>query len=442
MTAALLKLVCRINWLLHKEKFKYSRESEGNAEFMSFGEKLWWGYKYFYNPVERAEKGKRIEEYFKKQDLNFSLPEGFEETSQIRFTAGGDILASHHIRTDNTSKLWDEAEDFLFDSDICCANLETPVVPSVSASFVPKNILKAPALNNTPEVFDLFYKEGNGVNFFSTANNHCLDMGEAGLLETLEFLDKRGCPHVGTAGSGQQRDAFPVIEKNGIRTAFLSYTFSTNGKPVPEGKEYLTNYIRLNRPDCDLSLIKRHVRMAKIEQQADIVIACIHWSLEFEAYPIQNIIDMGHKLVSLGIDIIVGNHPHGIQPMEKYTFLDPFSGTKKQGLIIYALGDLISCHEHIPNSRLNNLVRLTISKGRIDNKQITMISDLKIRPMYIYSKMEGDKCVDFRLLNFVRLINNIKKNPKHLNLDEAAVKELERLNVLMHKLLHTEIIEE
>ncbi|MDT8719216.1 CapA family protein [Clostridium sp. 19966] len=441
MSAVLLKLICRINWLLHKEKFKYSHETEGNAEFMSFGEKLWWGYKYFFNPIEKAEKGKRIEEYFKNQDLKFSLLKGFEETSRLTFTAGGDILASHHIRTDNTSKLWDEAEDFLFNSDICCANLETPIVPSISASFVPKNILKAPALNNTPEAFDLFYREGKGINFFSTANNHCFDMGEAGLLETLEFLDKKGCSHVGTASTKQQRDDFQLVTKNEIRIAFLSYTFSTNGKPVPEDKDYLVNYIRLNRPDCDISLIKNHVHAAKTERQADIVIACIHWSLEFESYPIQNVIDMGHKLISLGIDIIIGNHPHGIQPMEKYAFLDPYSGITKQGLIIYALGDLISCHEHIPNSRLNNIVRLNISKGRIDGKELTVISDLKIRPMYIYSKMEGEQCIDFKLLNFIRLMNEINEENNHMNFDETTVKELKRLERLMYELLHNEIMD-
>jgi poly-gamma-glutamate capsule biosynthesis protein CapA/YwtB (metallophosphatase superfamily) len=441
MTTILLKLLCRINWMFHKEKFKYSQETEGNSEFMGLGEKLWWGYKYFFNPVEKAEKGKHIEEYFSKQDLNFTVPQGFEETSSFRFTAGGDILSSYHIRPDNTLKLWEEAEDFLFDSDICYANLETPVVPSVSASFVPKNILKAPALNNTPEIFDMFYKGGKRINFFSTANNHCLDMGEAGLLETLEFLDKKGCPHIGTASTIEQRDAVPIIEKNGVRITFLSYTFSTNGKPVPEGKDYLVNYIRLNRLDCDISLIKKHVHTAKIEQKTDIVIACIHWSLEFESYPIQNVIDMGHKLMSLGIDIIVGNHPHGIQPMEKYTFLDPFSGIEKQGLIIYALGDLISCHERIPNSRLNNLVRLNISKGRINGKKLTIISDLKIRPMYIYSKMQGDKCIDFRLLNFTKLMDEIKENNNCMNFDETTVKELKRLDVLMHKLLPAKIIE-
>lgn len=150
---------------------------------------------------------------------------------------------------------------------------------------------------------------------------------------------------------------------------------------------------------------------------------------------------MGQKLITLGIDIIIGNHPHGIQPMEKYSFLDPFSGIKKQGLIVYALGDLISCHEHIPNSRLNNLVRLKFSKGKMDGKNITIISDLKIRPMYIYSKMTGDKCVDFRLLHFTRLMHEIKENNNRMNFDKEAVKELKRLEVLMQKLLHTEIIE-
>lgn len=440
MVTELLKLVCKINGLLHKKKFQYSQELEGNAEYMSFGEKLWWGYKYFFNPVEKAERGKNIEEYFRKQNLKFTLPEGFEEISKLCFTAGGDILASHHIRTDNTSKLWDEAEDFLFESDICCANLETPVVPSVVASFVPKSILKAPALNNTPEVFDLMYKEGKGINFFSTANNHCLDMGEEGLIETLEFLDKKGCQHVGTANSEQQRDEFSIIEKNGIRIAFLSYTFSINGKSVPQGKNYLTNYVRLNKPDCDISLIEKQIYIAKTQKKADMIIACIHWSLEFEAYPIQNVIDMGHRLMALGIDVIIGNHPHGVQPMEKYAFHDPFLGLQKQGLIIYALGDLISCHEHITNSRLNNMLRLIISKGKINGRELTIISDVKIRPMYIYSKIEGDKCVDFRLLNFNKLIEEINKNNNYMDFDEEEVKELKRLDVLMHKLLHIEIM--
>src|SRR5206468_5276620 len=105
-------------------------------------------------------------------------------------------------------------------------------------------------------------------------------------------LDARGCGHVGTSRSEEERDNIPIIIKNGVRIAFLAYTWSTNGKSVPPGKEYLVNLVRLNNPDTDLSLIEKHVKIARTEKAADIVIARLHWSLEFESYPIQNVIDM------------------------------------------------------------------------------------------------------------------------------------------------------
>ena len=225
MMLFILKLLCRINGFLHREKFRYSQESEGNFAYMKFSEKLWWGYKYFFRQIERAEKGKHIEEYFSGQNLRFDLPEGFTESSRLSLAAGGDILASHHIRPDNTPHLFDDVSDFFLSADIVCANLETPVVPSVGASFVPKNILTAPALNNTPEMFDVFYQNAKRINFFSTANNHCLDMGEDGLTSTLDFLDSKGCPHVGTSRFEAERENIPVICKNGIKIAILSYTF-------------------------------------------------------------------------------------------------------------------------------------------------------------------------------------------------------------------------
>ncbi len=438
--AFILKLLCRIRALLHPIKYKYSQESEGNFAYMKFSEKLWWGYKYFFKQIERAEKGKHIEEYFENQDLIYSLPENFMEESSLTLAAGGDILASHHIRPDNTQHVFDELDDFFFGADIACANLETPVVPEAAASFVPKNILTAPPLNNTPEIFDVFYQGGKRINFFSTANNHCLDLGEDGLRSTLNFLDSRGCPHVGTSRTEAEREDIPVICKNGIKVAFLSYTFSQNGKAAPEGKEYLTNYIRLNRPDCDISMIERHIRIAKVEKQADIVVACLHWSIEFESYPIQNVIDMGHRLMDRGIDIIIGNHPHVIQPMEKYRFTDPFTKMEKAGFIVYALGDLISCHDHIYNSRLNNLVRLEIVKGTTEGTETTIISDLKIRPMFIYSKMEGGKCTDFRLLDSRKLMSELNAGENRLVLDADAIRELGRLENLRNRVLPKEVM--
>ena len=430
----LLEALCRLNGLIHFRKFRYSRPVEGNAATMGLSEKLWWGYKYFVRPVEKAERGKGIEEFFAAQDLSFAYDDGFVEDSSFTIGAGGDLLASHHIRPDTTSRLWDDVRGFYFGADLAYANLETPVVPSAAPSFVPKNILKAPPLNNTPEVFARIVDEGHGVNFFSTANNHCLDQGEAGLVATLDFLDSQGYRHFGTARSLTERDAVVMVEKGGMKLAFLSYTFSLNGKTIPEGKGYLANYVRLNRPETDLSLIRSQIADAKAAG-ADAIIACLHWSLEFESYPIDNVIKMGHSLIESGVDVIIGNHPHGVQPIESYAFSDPATGDKRRGLIIYALGDLLSCHEHIPNSRLGNLARIRLAKGRLNGRECARVASLEIMPTYLYAKMEGEKCVDFRVLDFQKLAAELHAGENRLGLDEANKAEIFRLEALLLKLL-------
>lgn len=177
MNLSILKFVCRVNGLLHHREFQYSRVSEGNFPYMDTSEKLWWGYKYYYHQIEQAEKGKHIEEYFEHQYLDYTPEDGFVEHSSMSLSAGGDILASNHIRPDSTEHVWDYVRDFYFDADIVEANLETPVAQTAEAHLVPKNITTAPSLNSSPEIFERYYLGGKGIDFFSTANNHCLDMG-------------------------------------------------------------------------------------------------------------------------------------------------------------------------------------------------------------------------------------------------------------------------
>jgi poly-gamma-glutamate capsule biosynthesis protein CapA/YwtB (metallophosphatase superfamily) len=440
----IVKTLIGIYARLHKEEFKYPLQIEENLEHFSLRELMWTGYKMLLkHPIEWGEKEKHLEEYFAAQDLEFPLAEGFTESSELSLSAGGDLLSSRDANLSNTTKLWDEAEDFLFSADICCANLETPVVPTRAATFLPVKMSTKIALNNSPEMFDVFWRGGSGVNVFSTANNHSLDMGEDGLMETLEFLNKKGCTHVGTSASDAERENFPIIEKNGVRVAFLSYTYALNGKKRPEGKDYLVNYIRLNKPDSDLSMIARHVRKAKLEKGADIVIACLHWSVEFESYPLKSLIETGHKIMDMGVDVIIGNHAHGIQPLEKYTYIDPFSGLKKEGLIAYALGDLLSCTEKdeecTPNARINDLLRLKISKGSLNGSPAAIISDLKIRPMYFRTKMENGFCTDYRLLNLKKLLVELDMGINRTNLSKAEITEAQRLGSLAKKILHWEI---
>jgi poly-gamma-glutamate synthesis protein (capsule biosynthesis protein) len=438
MADTLVKLGCWLYGLAHRAEFGASRPLEGNAACMGRDEKYWWGYKFYIHPIEEPEPGSGLEEFFRGQDLDFSGGD-FVETAGATLCAGGDILVSPQLRPETTPDLWDDVREFYFGGDIVYANLETPVSPSSPPGFLPASILEAPALNSTPEMFDRVTDGGKGINLFSTANNHCLDQGEAGLRETLDFLDAAGYPHVGTARSLEERDSVVMIERGGIKLAFISFTFALNWKELPEGREYLANYVRLNRPDADISPIAAQVRAAR-EAGADAVVALLHWSLEFESFPVRNLVDMGHRLIELGIDVIVGNHPHGVQPIERYSYVDrasgPGPGRRREGLILYAMGDLVSYRRRdVPNSRLGALARIRISKGRAGGEEVTRVSSLELLPTYLYSRDKGGACRDFRLLDFRKLMGELRAGKNRFGLGPYRIKELRRLEALMYRVL-------
>ena len=440
MADALVKLCCGIYGLAHRKEFSASRPLEGNAAFMDRDERYWWGYKFYCSPIEEAEPGSGLEEHFRGQDLGFrrakgAAADGAAESGAMTIAAGGDILVSPQLRPETTGHLWDDVRGFYFDADLVYANLETPVAPSSPPGFLPRSILEPPALNSTPAMFDRIVEGGKGINFFSTANNHCLDQGEAGLRETLDFLDERGYPHVGTARSPEERDRVVMVEKGGVRTAFISWTFALNWKSLPEGKDYLANHLRLNLPGTDLSPIARQVEAARAAG-ADAVVALLHWSLEFESFPVRHVVETGHRILELGVDVIIGNHPHGVQPIERYASTDKATGRRREGLILYALGDLVSWRrKDVPNSRLGNLARIRLSKRAADGGTQTVISSLEVMPTYLYSRLEDRDCRDFRILDFRRLARELDGGVNRLGLGRAQLREVRRLEGLMEKVL-------
>jgi len=416
------------------DRCRYSRPVEGNFNCLAPGEFDWWKYKYYIRQIEKAEKGKGIERFFRGQDLSFQQ-DHFTKESKFTLTAGGDLLPGSEITPATAEHLWDDVKDFYFSADAVYANLETPFAISQTVGNAPKSgITDAPKLNGTAEMFERFVNGGKGITFFSTANNHCLDAGESGLIETLDFLDARGYPYVGTARTMEERDDIPIIEKNGIKIAFVAYTFSLNGKETSQGKEYMANYIRLNKPDTDISLIRQHVLSAR-HKGADIVIASLHWSLEFESYPIENVIRMGHRILEeTGVDVILGNHAHVIQPLEKYRFTDPVSGEEKDGLIAYSLGNLVSDF-NTKNCRTSLLLKIGFAKGIQNGKQKTVINSLFLEPIYTLKQYEFGHCTDFRLLDFLKLTAELKAGNNRFGVSRQEQKEIFRLERLFYQLL-------
>jgi poly-gamma-glutamate capsule biosynthesis protein CapA/YwtB (metallophosphatase superfamily) len=431
----IVKLLCLLEAARRGREFRASRPVEGNAAYMDRAEGLWWAYKFYFGPVEEPEPGSGLEELFRGQDLDFSrLPAGLEdfvEESSVTLGAAGDILVSPDLGPATLHALWDETGSFLFGADLAFANLETPVAPSCPPGFLPRSILGSMALNSSPEAFDAIR---GGFALFSTANNHCLDQGEAGLRETLDFLDGRGCAHVGTARSPEERDAVVLIERRGVKVAFLSWTFALNWKSLPEGREYLANHLRLNLPGVDLSPIAAQAAAARAAG-ADAVVACLHWSLEFESWPTRSLVETAHRLVELGIDVIIGNHPHGIQPIERHSYRDRATGEPREGLILYALGDLVTVRDRVlPNSHLGLLARVRISKGRTDGSPRARISGLELLPTYLFPGMRKGRCADFRILDLAKLAEELRSGGRGPGLSARQARDVPRLESLARRL--------
>jgi poly-gamma-glutamate synthesis protein (capsule biosynthesis protein) len=426
--------LCSIyGWFLGDSAY-YSHETEGNFASMRIADKLWWAYKRYIHQVEHAQKGKGIEELFARQNLHFGPPKGFVEECAVTFSAGGDLMSKPFLTRESTQHVWDEISNFYFDADIVYANLESPITFSDITYTLPQR-KTTPSMNNSPEMLEVFHRGGKGITFFGTANNHCMDMGAEGLVGTLDLLDAHNYAHTGTARTEFERDDLLIIEKHGVRIAFLAYTFSLNGKNTPSNKPYMANYIRLNTSNVDLSRIQKQIEEAKLNRNADVVVLLPHWSLEYELYPTQTVMRTARRLAALGADAIIGNHPHCIQPIERLRALDPFTNCEKDCLVVYALGNLIDDAGRPGDWNLANLIKLRFSKGKQQGRQSTFITDLAVMPLYATAKREGGRYADHRLLSMRKLVNDLRAGRNPYGLDENEQNEVFRLEYMMLRVL-------
>jgi poly-gamma-glutamate synthesis protein (capsule biosynthesis protein) len=382
--------------LFHWNRFHYPQPVKG--KYNVAGDKmemLIWAYKCWVRQMEVAEKGSGIERYFAEQTLKFAPPDGFVPEKSLRVSAGGDLMAVDALTYEYTTNLFDGIKDFYFDADLVCSNLESTVYDKApvgrnQAKFAP------PRMNIGEKMLDRFVE---GINYFSTANNHCCDYGEEGLLATLDALSRRKCWYSGTNRSAEEQEDVLIVEINGIRMAMLAYTFEVN--PGTElDKDFLANVVRFNDETCDTSLVKRHIAKAR-EKGADIIIGSLHWGWEFEMYPHKNVMDVAHRLADEGIDVILGAHPHVSQPMERYK---PKDGAQRECLIVYSLGDFVSYHPLTKNSKLTYVLRFKVEKGRLSGKAKTIIRDLEVMPVYILVENKPDDTCDCRLMPFEKVL--------------------------------------
>lgn len=210
----------------------------------------------------------------------------------------------------------------------------------------------------------------SGFNVILTSNNHSCDRGAKGVIRTLDVLDKLGVAHTGTFRNKEERAKnYPLmLERNGMKIAMLNYTYGTNGLFVKE--PLIVNYI-------DSAVIRKDVARAK-ELKADLIVCNMHWGTEYKPLPNDYQKKYESFCYELGVDMVIGNHPHVVQPIEYKTV------ENEPKLTVWSLGNFVS-NMQIRYTRGG--VMLGAHAQKKDGKtKITKAEDWLV---YVYKKQEG-----------------------------------------------------
>ncbi|MGX7205241.1 CapA family protein [Enterococcus pingfangensis] len=274
---------------------------------------------------------------------------------QLNFSAVGDNLIHDYIyehlkQPDGTYRFDEMYEPTRYlneDRDLSYINLET------ICAGEELGLSGYPAFNGPTQVLDSLHTAG--FNWLSAASNHTMDRGEEGIVKQLEYLEKY--PDITTTGSQKSAESprFQVKDIKGVKVGLMSYTYGLNGIALPAGKEYLVNLIDEAQIAQDMQLLN---------EQSDIQIVSMHWGEEYQFTPNETQTQLAQLLSDAGVDVIVGGHPHVIQPMD---YLTGKSGN--QTLVMYSLGNFISSQAE--NDRmLGGMGRWTIDYNK-ENKAVT-----------------------------------------------------------------------
>lgn len=223
---------------------------------------------------------------------------------------------------------------------------------------------------NTPDSLAKALKD-IGLDVVSLAGNHALDYGYTGLCRTIDVFDNVGISHLGTYKTEEEQKQVLVKDVKGVKIAFINYTYGTNGIALPSGKEYCVNII-------DKDAIKKQILEAK-NQNVDMIVACMHWGTEYKTSSNDEQEELAEFLFKNGVDVILGNHPHVLENMEKKTItLD--DGTQKDVFVVYALGNF-TADQRDEITRDSAILNLTITRNEDGKISIDKVNYI---PIYMY----------------------------------------------------------
>ena len=257
----------------------------------------------------------------------FFLVSGPFQSQEVSFLFMGDIMGhGPQIRSAyqnsekkyNYDKVFEPLEDIISSVDFAVANLEVTLAGPPYMGY--------PQFSSPDELAEAC--KNNGVDVLVTANNHSCDRKNSGVIRTVEVLDSFKILHTGTFKDEKKRDQenLLILSKKGIKVGLLNYTYGTNGIPFSTPA-----YVNM----LDSSLIKQDVINAR-KKKLDKLIVFVHWGYEYRDFPNSYQKKFNTFFNEIGVDVVIGSHPHVLQPMI-YKIEN-----NKEFLTVFSLGNFVS----------------------------------------------------------------------------------------------------
>ncbi|MCP8616402.1 CapA family protein [Salirhabdus salicampi] len=288
--------------------------------------------------------------------------------SEISLGAVGDLLIHSSVYEDaktssggyDFTPMLEDVKPYMEKQDIMFANQETILGGSeIGLSSYPR-------FNSPYEVGDAL--KDTGVDIVSIANNHTLDRGEQAILNATSYLDKIGIQYVGGYRSFEDQKRQRIINKNGIAVGFLAYTYGTNGLVRPNDKPYLVQYLDQEKMVKDIKALKPNV---------DFVVVSLHFGMEYQRFANDAQVLLADEISKAGADVIIGHHPHVLQPVD---WLEQEDGHKT--FIIYSLGNFLSGQAKL-YQRIGAILELKLQKKiGPDGTATYNMKDAKVLPTW------------------------------------------------------------
>jgi len=264
------------------------------------------------------------------------------ELAAVSFAVAGDVIPHEAVKAaaaaagegeQGWAALFADVTDVFHAADFGFVNMETPVAPDHSHGTRPF-LFDAPVA--LPEAL-----KASGIRIVSFANNHVMDQGWAGFAETREHLRDAGLLFVGTSDNAATAWQPVFTEANGIKVGWLGFTRWLNGNRNPQAADQpQVNFYPYpgeanGAPGADEATVLAAVKAARA--RCDLLVISVHWGIEYATAPRPEDVDLAHKMLDAGASVIVGAHPHVLQPIETYKTQDG-----RDTIIFYSLGNFLS----------------------------------------------------------------------------------------------------